>query len=89
MIRKKAHDTVNHENLLRKLYSFVVRGIAHKWFKTYLTDRKQRVKTGSTFSDFCNVSIGVPTASVLGSLLLVVYINESPKVSPNVHCVFL
>ena len=78
---------VNHEILQRKLYAYDVRGIAHEWFRSYSTDRKQRVKIGSTFSDFINVSIGVPQGCVLGSLLFLVYINELPKVEPHVHCV--
>ena len=78
---KKAHDTVNHSILLEKLDSYGIRGITLKWFESYLNGRKQRVKIGSMFSEWQNVNIGVPQGSVLGSLLLLVYINNLPTVS--------
>ena len=35
---QKALDTVNHELLLSKLYNYGIRGIVHKWFRSYSTN---------------------------------------------------
>ena len=38
---QKAFDTVNHTILLKKLTHYGIRGIANKWFQSFLEDRKQ------------------------------------------------
>ena len=40
---KKAFDTVNHKILVKKLYSYGIRGQLIKWFKSYLENRSQYV----------------------------------------------
>ena len=71
----KAFDTVNHQILLSKLYHYSVRGIAHKWITSYLTNRKQYCTFQSTKSDFTTLNCGVPQGSIMEPLLFLVYVN--------------
>ena len=58
------------------LEHYGIRGITNKWFETYLKDRQQFVLINVYSSEFVSMPIGVPHGSVLGSLLLLLYIND-------------
>ena len=78
---KKAFDTVNHQILFKKLFSYGIRGTILKWFKSYLTDRLQFVTIDGTQSEIKSVKCGVPQGSILGPLLFIIYMNDLYNVS--------
>ena len=69
-----AFDTIDHDTLLSCLSSrFGFAGTALKWFRSYLQDRFQSVKIGSSLSNLFKLKFGVPQGSVLGPLLFSLY----------------
>ena len=61
----KAFDCVNHKILLEKLYTYGVRGISHKLFQSYLTDRYQFTSINGSASVLLKIICGVHKASPL------------------------
>ena len=72
----KAFDSVSHSILLVKLWSVGITGILWSWFNNYLSDRYQRVSINNCYSDLLPVVSDVPQGSILGALLVLVYINN-------------
>ena len=56
----KTFDTVNHDVLLSKLYTYGIRGTPFTWFKSYLCNRTQFVKIDEIESSMATITCGVP-----------------------------
>ena len=72
----KAFDCINHDLLIAKLHAYGFGIGALKTIKSYLTNRKQRVKINTSFSSWSDLLTGVPQGSVLGPLLFNIYLND-------------
>ena len=80
----KTFDFIKTDTLLNKLNYYGIRGVANKWFASYLVNRKQYVQIGKTKSDIEFMNCGVPQGSILGPLLYLIYVNDISK-STNAH----
>ena len=80
----KAFDTVNHSIVIEKQEHYGIRGIA-----PYFTNRKQTVKCNSVLSSKHTSLCGVPQGSVLGPLLLLLFITDIHRSSKILPLFFL
>ena len=73
---RKAFDTVSHRNLLSKLESLGINSYVLRWLTHYLCKCFQYACINGSNSNKLLVTSGVPQGSVLGPILIIIYINN-------------
>ena len=73
----KALDSIQHDVdiLLQKILRLGVSPAVHEWFRSYLADRSQYVRIGTTTSTTASLTHGIPQGSVLSPFLFLKYLH--------------
>ena len=72
----KACDWLPHDLIIAKLHAY---GLGHdslRLIRSYLSNQHQRKKLDSVFSSWMQTIIGVPQGSILGPLLINIFLND-------------
>ena len=72
----KVFDCLPHELIIAKLKAYGVSDSSCRLMASYLSNRTQRVKIGSTVSSWAEIIKGVAQGSILGPLIFNIFMND-------------
>ena len=81
----KAFDTLSYDILPHKQNFYGISGLEHNLISSYLSNRKQYVMFNNKTFEFTEIFTCVPQGSILGPLLISIYINNLTKVSNKLN----
>ena len=73
---KKTFDSINYDLIIAKLSDYRLSAHAIHLIRSYLSDRHQVMKVGSTKSSMLPITCGVPQGSILGPILFLLTVND-------------
>ena len=71
-----AFDTVNHDILLEKLRACAIQSENLKWFRSYLSNRKQFISYNDSKTEIKIVKCDIPQVSILVPLFFLIFVND-------------
>ena len=84
----KAFDTVPHQRLLNQVESFGITGKTLQWIRSFLSNRKQKVRTNGVESSWSSVMSGIPQGSIMGPILFTLFVNDLPQSISSIISMF-
>ena len=71
---------MNHKILLDKLQFYGIHGKFNMLIQSYFTNRYKKLTYNNNSSNWERINCGVPQGSILGPLLLLIYVNDLPSI---------